>query len=98
MKEAPIESSGATGMVERYHAPLRPAYERFRLDADHHTSKKEFLQLFKFGTSCNIGLESLCLILHTFGVTPRPACTMLAPSQIEREEIIDLSLETVEKE
>lgn len=45
LKEAPIENPGTMGIVERYHAPLRAAFEKIRASMDRETTDSECLQM-----------------------------------------------------
>lgn len=45
MKEAPIESTGTTVVVERYRAPLRAAYGKIRASDDREITDQECLKM-----------------------------------------------------
>lgn len=89
LDEAPIETPGVIGTVERYHATLRLAYERIRRDLDRQSSDKECLEIAVFAVSCTTGPEGLCPTLLVFGAIPRPALTSPAQTQMERARMID---------
>lgn len=63
LDEAQIESSGAIGVVEKYHASLRLACERIQMDTDLQASVRECLELSVFEANCTIGPEGICSIL-----------------------------------
>lgn len=60
LDEAPIEKPDAIGAVERYHAPLRLAYERIKAESDNSTTDQECLDLDLFSINYTVGLEGLC--------------------------------------
>lgn len=78
LHEAPIEPPGSIGMLTQYHAPLRLAYERVRINAYRQNSDEECLQLAAFAINCTAGPDGLCLIPLVFGAVPRPARAMSA--------------------
>lgn len=51
LKEAPIETPGSIGTVERYQAPLRSVYDKIRRDLAHGFSDKECLEISMFPNS-----------------------------------------------
>lgn len=51
IKEAPVKTPGATGVIGRYQAPLRLAYVLIRADTDRYNSDKECLDLAVFAVS-----------------------------------------------
>lgn len=55
LDETPIKVRGAIGTAERYHAPLRLAYERIRTEAGVDTSDQKCLQLAVFSINSTIG-------------------------------------------
>lgn len=73
--EAPIENPGTIGIVERYQAPLRAAYEILRADFDRKTSDDECLRMAVYSVNATVGPEGLCPIILVFCVMPRPART-----------------------
>lgn len=98
LEEAPIETPGAIGTVERYHAPLRLAFEKIRRDLGRDVADHECLRMAVFAVNSTIGPEGLCPILLVFGAIPRPARVGSSSSQIERAEAIDKATKEVEKE
>lgn len=98
LDEATVEALGAIATVERYHAPLRLAYERIYAATDHQTSELECLRLAVFTVGCTFEAEGLCPTLFLFGAIPQPARTLAAPSQLERAKVIHHAMEEVGKE
>lgn len=97
LDEALVETPGAIGVVNGYHAPLQVAYERVREDTNHQTSDQDCLQMEVFGVYCSIGPEGLCpaqLVIETF---PRPAQTLPTPSQLGWKREIDCAMEAIVK-
>lgn len=48
LKEEPIENPGSIDKIERYHAPLRAAYEKIRSDNDKQSTGSECLKMDVF--------------------------------------------------
>ena len=99
LEEAPIENPGSIGIVERYHAPLRAAFQKIRQtlskrDAD----DSECLQMAVYSTNSTIGPEGLCPMLLVFGAIPRPARMTPSPSQLDRQKAIEEAKKEVEQE
>lgn len=98
MKEAPIETPGAIGIVERYHAPLRAAFDKIRADSPRNTTDAECLRMAVYAVNNTTGPEGLCPTLLVFGALPRPARRIPSVSQLARAEMIDKAMDTVSKE
>lgn len=98
LREAPIENPGSIGVVERYHAPLRAAYEKLRSDLPRENSDEDCLQMAVYAVNNTVGPEGLCPTLLVFGAIPRPIRTKPSPSQIERASAIDAAMQEVEQE
>lgn len=96
--EAPIETPGAIGTVERYHAPLRLAYKGIRADSGRGRSEQVCLKLAVFAVNCMIGPEGLRPALLVIAAIPRPTRTSPAPSQLERAKRIGRIMNKVAKE
>lgn len=73
IREATIGTPGAIGTVERYHAPLRAAYYKIKLEGKRNCDRKECLEMAVFEINCTIGPEGLWPVLKAFGAIPRPA-------------------------
>lgn len=73
LEEAPIENTGSIGTVERYHAPFRKAYLKFRQTLPKGNKKDaECLQMAVYADIAAIVPEGLCpLLLVLFGNTER---------------------------
>lgn len=98
LQEAPIETPGAIGTVERYHAPLRAAYERIRAEVKTGMTDDECLKMAVFAVNSTVGPEGLCPILLVFGAIPRPARTSPTITQLERARAIDAAMKEAEHE
>lgn len=59
VKEAPIETLGTTGSVERYQAPLWSAYDKVRNQLSRDYTEKECLKMELFAINTTIGPEGL---------------------------------------
>lgn len=97
LREAPIESPGAIGVVERYHAPLRGIYEKIRKEMARDHTDVECLKMAVFSINATVGPEGLCPMLLVFGVIPRPARSTPSATQMARAEMIDRAMDEVTK-
>lgn len=98
LDEASFETPGAIGTVERCHAPLRLAFERFRADFARMTTDQDCLDTPVFAINCTVGAERRCPALFAFGAIPRPARTILALIELEKVCVIELATKAVKKE
>lgn len=73
LKETPLESTGSIGTVERYHAPLRTAFEIIRMEMGREVSYVQCLKMEVFATNRNVGPEGLCPMPSLFGKFSYPA-------------------------
>lgn len=64
---APIETPGAIGTVERYHAPLRAAFESVEEDLRKRESRDHNLRPAVFTVNSTVSPEGLCPALLYFG-------------------------------
>lgn len=79
-----IESSGATGTVEKYYPPLQLDHEHNQASAVCQKSNQEGLQLAVSAVNCKVDSEVLCPVMLLFEAISRPARTLPASSQMER--------------
>lgn len=96
--QAPIESPSTMSHVERYHAPLRAAYNKIRTDLPKTETDKDCLQMAVKSVNDTIGPEGLCPTLLVFGAIPRLASRQPATSQLARAKAIDKAMDAVHKE
>lgn len=89
LEEAQIETSSAIGAAEWYCAPLRLAFEKFRVDTDRETSYQDCLQLLVFAVNRTMSPEGLCPTRLVFCTIPRPAIMTPAPLQMQKSRLID---------
>jgi hypothetical protein len=68
VKEVPVEAHNSVGLVERYHAPLRRAFEIFQEDG---FDREVALQMAVKAVNDTAGPDRLVLTLLVFGVYPR---------------------------
>ena len=94
--EAPVESPNTMSHVERYHGPLRTAYQKLKT-ALPKENKVDLLQMAIYSVNNTVGPEGLCPTLCVFGTIPKPDRTTEAKSQIERARDIDESMKAVDK-
>ena len=85
--EAPIESRNTISHVERYHAPLRVAYEKIRDSLP--KSETDCLQMAVKSVNDTIGPEGLCPTLLVYGAILRPPRRAPADTQMQRARAID---------
>lgn len=57
MLEAPVKIPGRIGVMERYHATLRAAYEMFRAESPLDNSNDDCLKLAVFAVNATVGAE-----------------------------------------
>ena len=94
--EAPIECPETMSHVERYHSPLRAAFNKIQ----HHTrgmNADEILRLSVKAVNDTTGPEGLCPTLLVFGAIPKPARNTPSPTQIERAKSIEDAMTEVSK-
>jgi len=87
--EAPIECPNSMSHVERYHRPLRKAYEKLKSELKGE-SDRDLLQLAVYAVNCTTGPEGLCPSLCVFDAIPRPMQTSMEANQLTRAKAIDL--------
>lgn len=72
IKEVPVEAHNSIGLVERYHAPLRRAYEIIQDELkDEHISKEMMLQMAVKTVNDSAGPDGIVPTLLVFGAYPR---------------------------
>jgi hypothetical protein len=96
--EAPVESPATMSHVERYHAPLRAAYEKVSADLHGSITDEEALEIAVKCVNDVIGPEGLCPTLLVYGSLPSPARTKPAASQLQRARAMDEARTEVSKE
>ena len=94
--EAPIESPNTMSHVERYHAPLRVAYEKIRDSLPKLETYPACLQMAVKSVNDTIGPEGLCPTLLVYGAIPRPPRRAPADTQIQRARAIDLATSAIQ--
>jgi Reverse transcriptase (RNA-dependent DNA polymerase) len=94
--ETPVESPASMTHVERYHGPLRDAYEKLAAMLSQE-SKENLLAMAVSCVNNTTGPEGLCPTLCVFGAIPRPARVIPAPTQLARAKAIDAAMDSVEK-
>lgn len=70
-KEVPVEAHWSIGKIERYHGPLRLAWETLNTELRSNTSKESILQMAVKAVKDTAGLDGLVSTLLEFGVYPR---------------------------
>jgi len=90
IKEVPVEAHNSVGLVERYHAPLRYAYEILREELKGEQIDKEMvLQMAIKAVNDSAGPDGIVLTLLVFGAYPRMTeMDPLSPSVIRRAKAI----------
>lgn len=73
-KQVPVEAHWSIGKVERYHAPLRRAYEIMRTELNSSTSDAAVLQMAVKAVNDTAGPDGLVPTLLVFGAYPREEC------------------------
>lgn len=95
---SPHRKPGHHRVIERIHAPLRSAYNRFRLDKGHNNSPEDFLILAFHTLNSTTGPERLCPILLVFGTMSRTARTKASSQQLDRSTPVENALAAVQRE
>ncbi|KAF1975896.1 hypothetical protein BU23DRAFT_578760 [Bimuria novae-zelandiae CBS 107.79] len=84
--------------VERYHAPLRRAYEITRVELDSSTSDVAVLQMAVKAVNDTAGLDGLVPTLLVFGAYPRVSMdSPPSPSTIRRAEAIQKAIKALRR-
>ncbi len=96
--EAPVESPSTMSHVERYHLPLRAAFNKIRASLSRDENDADCLQLAVKAVNDCAGPEGLCPTLLVFGTFPRPARNTPSATQIQRARAKDLAIKEVLKE
>src|SRR6266480_7298124 len=89
IKKVPVKAHNSVVKVERYHAPLRRAYEIIRDEVRDRVNSDSILQMAVKAVNNTAGLNGLIPTLLVFGVYPRMT-EELAPSSsiIQRVKVI----------
>lgn len=96
-KEAPIDSPGTRGIVERFPDPLFQAFYRIRQDMDQTKTDYDCLRMAIFAENRTVGREGLCPIIMVFGAIPMPEPSIPALSQLRRTKVIESSMHVVQR-
>lgn len=97
-KQVPIEAHWSIGKVERYHAPLRRAYEILRAELDSKTSDDAVLQMAVKAVNDTAGPDGLVPTLLVFGAYPRISMdSPPSPSIIQRAEAIQKAMKALRR-
>lgn len=95
--QEPIENPSFMSHVERYHAPLRAAFEKLRMDLPGENNQ-DILQMAVHSVNNTVGPKGLCPNLCVFGAIPRPARNIPAPQQLAGAQAIDAAMDEVARE
>jgi len=97
-KQVPVEAHWSIGKVERYHAPLRRAYEIMRAELDSSTSDAAVLQMAVKAVNDTAGPDGLVPTLLVFGAYPRVSMdSPPSPSTIRRAEAIQKAMKALRR-
>ena len=97
-KQVPVEAHWSIGKVERYHAPLRRAYEILRAELTSEVSDDTVLQMAVKAVNDTAGPDGLVPTLLVFGAYPRITIdSPPSPSMIRRAEAIQKAMKTLRK-
>jgi hypothetical protein len=99
VKEAPVEAHNSVGKVERYHAPLRRAYEILREELkDENIDKEMILQMAVKAVNDSAGPDGIVPTLLVFGAYPRMTdMDPPSPSVVKRAEAIRAATKEVRR-
>jgi hypothetical protein len=99
IKEVPVEAHNSVGLVERYHAPLRRAYEIIQDELkDEHINKEMILQMAVKTVNDSAGPDGIVPTLLVFGAYPRlTEMDPPSPSVTKRAEAIRAATKEVRR-
>ena len=97
-KQVPVEAHWSIGKVERYHAPLRRAYEIMRAELDSSTSDAAVLQMAVKAVNDTAGPDGLVPTLLVFGAYPRVSMdSPPSPPTVRRAEAIQKAMKALRR-
>ena len=98
VKEVPVEAHNSIGKVERYHQPLRRAYEIIRDELQDNTSPEIILQMAVKAVNDSAGPDGIVPTLLVFGAYPRMVeDSAPSPSVTQRAEAIRKAVKEVRR-
>jgi hypothetical protein len=99
VKEVPVEAHNSVGKVERYHAPLRRAYEILREELkDENIDREMILQMAVKAVNDSAGPDGIVPTLLVFGAYPRMTeMDPPSPSVVKRAEAIRAATKEVRR-
>jgi hypothetical protein len=99
VKEVPVEAHNSVGKVERYHAPLRRAYEILREELKNENIDREMiLQMAVKAVNDSAGPDGIVPTLLVFGAYPRMTeMDPPSPSVVKRAEAIRAATKEVRR-
>lgn len=98
LDKATIERPDRIGVVEKYHVPVRLAYDRIYADTNRYKSDQECLQVVVFAINRKAGPESVWSVMLVLEARSGQAWTVLAPSQLKQAELIDRVMDKIIRE
>lgn len=96
--KAPIETLGSIGVVKRYYAFSRLAYQQVQMDWHFQTTVEKCLKLMVFAIKRTTGPEGLRSVLLVFGADSRPKKSAAVLTQLERAVFVDKSRKEPERD
>lgn len=97
-KQVPIEAHWSIGKLERYHAPLRRAYEVINAELNTVASPDAILQMSLKAVNDTVGPNGLVPTLLVFGTYPRiNKDSPPSPSTLKRAEAIQKAMKALRK-
>ncbi|THC93999.1 hypothetical protein EYZ11_006508 [Aspergillus tanneri] len=99
VKEVPVEAHNSVGKVERYHAPLRRAYDILREELkDENIDREMILQMAVKAVNDSAGPDGIIPTLLVFGAYPRMTdMDPPSPSVVKRAEAIRAATKEVRR-
>ena len=98
LKEVPVEAHNSVGKVERYHAPLRRAFEIISAELGNACSEEAILQMAVKAINDSAGPDGLVPTLLVFGAYPRMTHdSPPAPSITQRSAAIHKAMREVQR-
>jgi hypothetical protein len=85
VKEVPVEAHNSVGLIERYYALLRRAYEILKAELkDEHIDREMILQMAVKAVNDSAGPDGIVLTLLVFGLSQTPCISATPPCRPPR--------------
>lgn len=93
IKEAPIETTGSIGTVERYQAPLWVTFEKIWEESGGKIGEADCLKMEVFAVNSTVGPEGLYPMLFLNGLITRPVRRIPTEIQLIRAQAVESGMQ-----